>query len=107
MAVRAQGAAPVVAVVPPVGTPKSVRVLPVTITPGPVAFAGKKVTAALAGVKPGDAVFASVPAGLALGVGIGNARVSAADVVEFSITCTLAAGVTLGSLTISLLICEM
>jgi hypothetical protein len=110
MAVRSQGAAPVAAVTPvtpPAGTPKSVRVVTVPVTPGLVALAGKKLTASVPGVKVADVVFPSVPAGLALGVGIGNARVSAADTVELSITCTLALGVTLGAVSVSLLICEM
>lgn len=110
MAVRSQGVVPVVppapVVVPP-GTPKSIRVLLVTFNVGAVALAGKKATATLAGVKPADAVCASVPGGLPLGVGIGNARVSAADTVEISLVCSPAAGVTLGPLTVSLIIYEM
>jgi hypothetical protein len=55
----------------------------------------------------GAAPVVAVPAGLPLGVGIGGARVSAADTVEISLICSPAAGVTLGALTVSLLICEM
>lgn len=109
MAVRAQGMAPAAAAAPveaPAGTPKSLRVVSVQINPGVLALTGKKVTAAVPGVKLGDVVFASAPAGLALGVGIGNARVSAANTVEFSLTCTITLGVTLSAMTVSLLICE-
>lgn len=107
MAVRSQGRIPAPpAPQLPAGTPKSVRVATVSVNPGALAITGKKVTATVQGVKPADVVFASAPAGLALGVGIGNARVSAANTVELSLTCTLTLGITLGTMTVALLICE-
>ena len=110
MAVRSQGVVPVVppapVVVPP-GTPKSIRAVAVSLSPGAVGVAGKRLSVAVPGVKPADAVFVSVPGGLPLGIGIGSARASAADTVEITLLCTPSSGVTLATLAVSLIIFEM
>lgn len=111
MAVRSQGVVPVEPAAPAVlrgvGAPFAVRVVNASVSPGKIGVAGLKVAVPAPGAKLADLVTATVPAGLPLGVGIGSARVSAPDTVEVTLICTPSAGVTLGALTVSLIIFEM
>lgn len=76
----------------------------VTVSPGLVTLAGKTVTAAFTGVRPGDKIdLLEVVGGLTLGTIITGARVSANDTIEFRFSTAIAVGVTLGSTQINFL----
>lgn len=76
----------------------------VSITPGLVTLAGKIVTVAVPALKVGDAVVVQPYSGsLALGVGIGAARVPADGQLEINLVNTVAVGVSVSTITVQVL----